>query len=59
VGLIVHHKVGDFIKEGEPIITFHANDTKKLDEARDHLKSALIIQDDPVKPLPLFYGVVH
>ncbi|MFZ5857800.1 MAG: thymidine phosphorylase, partial [Chloroflexota bacterium] len=33
VGFVIHHKVGDKIKEGEPLFTVHANDEKKLEEA--------------------------
>jgi len=58
VGLIVHNEVGDFIQKGQQVIAIHANDQRKLDEAREHLISALDFSDKPVDPLPLFYGVV-
>jgi pyrimidine-nucleoside phosphorylase len=58
VGIIVHHKVGDFIEGDQTLFTIHANDETLLDEARERLLSAHLWSDDPVEPLPLFYGIV-
>jgi pyrimidine-nucleoside phosphorylase len=58
VGAIVHHKVGDHVEMGEPLFTLHANDSKRLEEARQRLLEAHTWSDQPVQPLPLFYGVV-
>jgi len=58
VGIIVHHKVGDFIEGDQTLFTFHANDETLLNEARERLLSAHLWSDDPVEPLPLFYGIV-
>ncbi len=55
VGLIVHHKVGDKLKRGEPLFTIHANDAQKQAEAREKVLAAHIFSDLPVQPLPLFY----
>ncbi|MER3459164.1 MAG: hypothetical protein C4309_11560, partial [Chloroflexota bacterium] len=33
VGVIVHHKVGDAVRRGEPLFTVHANDEGRLAEA--------------------------
>jgi pyrimidine-nucleoside phosphorylase len=55
VGFIIHHKVGDKIKKGEPLFTVHASDQKKLEEAVASVSAAHIIEDHPVPPLPLFY----
>ena len=59
VGLVVHHKVGDFVEIGEPILTIHANDSGKLKEALHHLRSSVVFSEEPVQPLPLFYGVIQ
>ncbi len=58
VGIEVHRKVGDKVKEGEPLFTIHANDKKVLEAARETLLGAHTWSDEPVEPLPLFYGVV-
>src|SRR5215217_752264 len=40
VGFIIHHKVGDQVKVGEPLFTIHANDEEKLEEAREAVLAA-------------------
>lgn len=59
VGVVVHHKVGDWVKLGEPLITVHANDPLLVGEARRILLEAHTWSDQPVKPLPLFYEVIR
>jgi len=56
VGFVVHTKVGDQVKEGDPLFTIHANDEAKLVEVREVVLSAHSISDDVVEPLPLFYN---
>ncbi len=55
VGFVIHHKVGDRVKAGEPLFTIHANDEKKLAAARQAVLAAHEITDESVPPLPLFY----
>jgi pyrimidine-nucleoside phosphorylase len=55
VGFVIHHKVGDQVKKGEPLFTIHANDQEILAEARDAVLSAHAFSGEPVEPLPLFY----
>jgi len=55
VGFVIHHKVGDQVKKGDPLFTIHANDQEKLAEARDAVLSAHAFSEEPVEPLPLFY----
>lgn len=58
VGIIIHHKVGEYVEQGDPLFTIHANSTEVLENAREALLAAHTWSDHPVKPLPLFYGVV-
>lgn len=58
VGVIVHHKVGDKVKRGETLFTIHANDKQTLDLARQKMLSAHQWSNEPVKPLPLYYGII-
>jgi len=58
VGIVVHCKVGDEVKAGEPLFTVHAKDQAALDQARQALLDAYSWSDTPVEPLPLFYGAV-
>lgn len=55
VGFLIHKKVGDKVREGEPLFEVHANDRAKLDEARTAVLSAHEFRDEFVPPLPLFY----
>lgn len=55
VGFLIHHKVGDYLKQGEPLFTIHANDREKLEEVREVILAAHQFSHEPVGPLPLFY----
>lgn len=59
VGVVIHHKVGDYIGVGHPLFTVHANNPALLTEATQHLLEAHQWSDEPVAPLPLFYGLVQ
>jgi pyrimidine-nucleoside phosphorylase len=58
VGFVIHHKVGERVKAGEPLFTIHANDEGKLAAARDRVLAAHSIVRQKVEPLPLFYKVL-
>lgn len=55
VGFVIHHKVGNLVKKGEPLFTIYANDEAKLAEAREAVLSAHAFSEEPVERLPLFY----
>ncbi|MBI5952918.1 MAG: thymidine phosphorylase [Chloroflexi bacterium] len=55
VGFLIHKKVGDKVEAGETLFEIHANDEKKLAEARTNVLSAYQFSDEFVPPLPLFY----
>ncbi len=58
VGIIVHHKVGDYVIAGEPLFTIHANSQEKLDLAQKEVLRAHKIKEEKCDPLPLFYEIV-
>ena len=58
VGAVVHHKVGDYVEVGEPLVTVHANQEELLIEARRRLIEAHIFREEKTERLPLFYGIV-
>jgi len=58
VGILLHVKVADRVAAGQTLFTVHANDPAKAHVAEERLSRAIVIGDDPVKPLPLFYGIV-
>ena len=55
VGFLILKKVGDQIREGEPLFEIHANSQEKLEEARKSVLTAYQFSDESVPPLPLFY----
>jgi pyrimidine-nucleoside phosphorylase len=55
VGIVVHHKVGDFVDKSDVIYTLHAGNQTELDDAKKYLQEAFIIQNERTLPLPLFY----
>ena len=55
VGFIIHKKVGDRVEEGDLLFTVHANDEKKLADAREAVLAAHSFSNEIVEPLPLFY----
>jgi pyrimidine-nucleoside phosphorylase len=58
VGIVVHHKVGDAVKVGEPLFTVYANSEETQRAAVERVQEAHTWSDQPVPQLPLFYGVV-
>jgi pyrimidine-nucleoside phosphorylase len=59
VGLEILHSVGNYVEAGEALFIVHANHPSLLGEARERVLSAHQWSEDPVEPLPLFYGVVE
>jgi len=59
VGIMVHVKVGDQVKKGQPLFTIHANNQVLVEPVRGNLLQALAWSQVPVQPLPLFYGIVQ
>lgn len=55
VGFLILKKVGDKVREGEPICEIHANSEAKLRGARESILSAFQFSEELVPPLPLFY----
>jgi pyrimidine-nucleoside phosphorylase len=59
VGIVLHVKVADRVEANQPLFTIHANDKAKATSAGERLRRAIAFSDEPVKPLPLFYGLVE
>jgi pyrimidine-nucleoside phosphorylase len=58
VGFIIHHKVGDRVREGDPLFTVHANSASKLAVARDRVLAAHKFSRSKTQPLPLVHRVL-
>jgi pyrimidine-nucleoside phosphorylase len=59
VGLMIHRKVGDRVKKGEPLFTIHANDAARLAAAKQRALAAHRFSAARVQPLPLYYKVLQ
>ena len=59
VGIVIHHKVGDRVENGQPLFTLHARTPESLAAARERLLRAHGWSETKVEPLPLFYGVIR
>ena len=58
VGVVVRVKVGDTVRKGQPLAVIHANDEESAEKAMGYLQQAFAYSEEPVEPLPLFYGVI-
>lgn len=58
VGLVLHKKVGDDVKEGEPLATLYANDAEKAKQARERLLGAYAMALEPPEEKPLIRAVL-
>lgn len=58
VGVIVHKKVGDFVKKDEVIATIHANDLSKFEEVKQTILDAYKLSNREVKKPTLIYDIV-
>ncbi len=55
---MVRVKVGDPVTRGQVLFEIHANDPRKLQQAKERLKNAVKIVNKPVEKPPYFYGVI-
>ncbi|MFS0781106.1 pyrimidine-nucleoside phosphorylase [Bacillus sp. 1P06AnD] len=47
VGLVLHKKIGDYVKAGESLLTIHSN-SEQIDEVKEMLYNSIIISADHV-----------
>ncbi|WMJ80738.1 pyrimidine-nucleoside phosphorylase [Clostridium sp. MB40-C1] len=58
VGVVLHKKIGDFIRKGESIATIYANSVDKKKSSEEIILKAYEIVDEKIKPRKLIKGVV-
>jgi pyrimidine-nucleoside phosphorylase len=58
VGIVLKHKVGDWVETGEPLFVIHANHQDRCDTAVKRVLDAHSFSESEVPPLPNFYQTV-
>ena len=58
VGFVFAHKVGDYVAQGEPLFTVHANDRQRLEKAKEEVFHAYCWSEARVSPPPHIYEIV-
>lgn len=58
VGLIVHKKIGDQVKQGEAVATIYYNELSKCEAAEAVLKAAYKVSEKPVSSPTLIYEII-
>ena len=58
VGLVLEQKKGAYVKKGDLLATFHANDEKKLQCAVERFLKAYTFSKEPVEKEKLIKGMI-
>ena len=58
VGLVLCKKVGDYVREGEPLAMIHANDENKVYVAKERYLAACTISGEAPVKLPLIRDII-
>ena len=58
VGVVLNTKIGDWVDNGQPLLTIHANDESKLADATARLLEAYAWSDVPVIPPKLTHQII-
>ncbi|RME04440.1 MAG: thymidine phosphorylase [Deltaproteobacteria bacterium] len=59
VGLLVHKKIGDPVRKGEPLVTLRYNDEDRLTAALERLEGAYLLAPEPPSSIPLVFEVIE
>lgn len=58
VGIVLHKKLGDYVKESEPVATIYGNDKEKIEAAAARLRAAYTVTTEKPVVRPLIYDVI-
>ena len=59
VGIVLRKKVGELVMPGEPLLTVHLNDRRRLDDALRILRDAVVVAPEASPPGPLIKDVLQ
>src|SRR5690625_2431804 len=57
VGILLHKKIGDYVKKGEPLLTLYAN-KEDLNSIKEKLYESIKLSSEQVSPPPLIYETI-
>lgn len=57
-GIILSHKVGDYVEKEEILATLYTNDISKIEEARKIVEDAFVIVDAPVEKQKMILEII-
>lgn len=58
VGLVMHCRIGDYVQQGQPLVTLYANKQEKIGFVEAKLRQAVVIAESRCQPEPLVLGIV-
>ena len=59
VGIVMHRRVGEFVRRGDPLLTIHANAQSDVAGAMTLLNRAISVSQEKVTPPELIHAVVE
>ncbi|MBQ9833347.1 MAG: thymidine phosphorylase [Clostridia bacterium] len=59
VGLMLHKRVGDHVKNNEPVATLYVNDETKAEEAANLVKTAFVLSNEEIEVKSPIYKIVR
>ena len=57
-GILIHKKVGDYVKKGDIVFTIYANNKEKVEAAEEKLKDAIEISKEKPKKIPTIIEII-
>ncbi|MDO5491316.1 MAG: thymidine phosphorylase, partial [Bacillota bacterium] len=57
-GVLLRHKIGDPVRQGEPLCVLYSSDERKLQAAARRAEQAFVIGDERPQPQPLIRAVI-
>jgi pyrimidine-nucleoside phosphorylase len=58
VGIVLRRKVGDRVERGVPLLTLHAEEPERFEEARARLLGAVVIGSREPVPVSLVHRII-
>lgn len=57
-GILLRKKIGDYVRQGEPIATFYSSSLGRCGEAEKLFEQAVVIRSEPPKAVPVIHARV-